>query len=270
MGALFPYLIKLWADGPYHSWQRGRPWRCAPRASSQLLDFQETAVVKSDDSARHVISLQLGRPDHMQPPRPFPETRPSLLVTLRGDGPVQSAWREFFHRYAPPLYRVARRQGLGAEDADDIVQQVMVAVSAHIGEFRYDRDRGRFRQWVKTIAANKIRDLFRHRQAAPDRVSLSSSGLDCPSDRPGIGELWESEWRAQDLLWCLDQVRRDIAPRRYEAFELYVLQGVSAEDTGRRLGMTKTHVYVTRTQVVKRIRELMKQLDREADAEGSS
>lgn len=199
----------------------------------------------------------------MLQPRPFPETRPSLLCSL-GDGEqTESAWREFFDRYAPPLYRVARRQGLRAEDADDIVQQTMVAISAHIADFRYDRDRGRFRQWVKTIAANKIRDLHRHRQAAPDRISLSASEGDPASDQPGIAEVWETEWRAQDMLWCLDQVRRDIAPRRYEAFELYVLGGVSAEETGRRMGMTKSHVYVTRTQVVKRIRELMERLGEE-------
>lgn len=192
--------------------------------------------------------------------REFPETRPSLLASLADGELAHSAWREFFDLYAPSVYRVARRRGLDVHDADDLVQQVMVAVSAHIGDFNYDRDRGRFRQWVKTIATRKICDFHRHRQALPDKTTIE--GLDAyTATEPSEAQLWQEEWRVQDLRHCLRQVRREIAPKRYEAFELYVLSGLSAEETGRLLEMTKTHVYVTRTQVIKRVRELMRRLD---------
>ena len=198
----------------------------------------------------------------MLQPSQFPETRPSLLCSLRDGEPAQSAWREFFERYAPAVYRVARRQGLDAHDADDIVQQVMLNISAHIGEFDYDRDRGRFRQWVKTIAANKVRDLFRHRGAVRREVSLDEAQA-CSDPGREVEPLWEQEWKVQDMLYCLDQVAADIAPRRFEAFRLYVLEGVSADETAERLGMTRAHVYVTRAQVKKRIRELMLRLERD-------
>jgi RNA polymerase sigma factor (sigma-70 family) len=192
-------------------------------------------------------------------PGPFPETRPSLLRSLRDRDAPASAWREFFECYAPSVYRVARRRGLGAEDADDVVQQVMLAVSTHLADFRYDRDRGRFRQWIKTITGHKICDFYRHRDATPDRTQLD--GLDgYPGPADEAAALWDEEWRIQDLRHCLLQVAREIAPKRFEAFELYVLQGVSAEETARRLDMTRTHVYVTRTQVIRRVRELMEEL----------
>lgn len=199
----------------------------------------------------------------MLPERGFPETRPSLLATLCNGEPVQSAWRDFFERYAPAVFRVARRQGLGTHDADDIVQQVMCSIAAHIGEFDYDRDRGRFRQWVKTVTANKVRDLFRHQAAAPRCVRLDSVAEpgDAASD---IEAVWDEEWDVQDLLWCLDEIRPDIAPHRYEAFRLYVLEGISAEEAGRRVGMSRAHVYVTRAQIVKRLRAVMTRLEAEA------
>ncbi len=197
--------------------------------------------------------------DRMHRSPPFPETRPSLLLSLRGGQPVQSAWREFFARYGPPIYRVARRRGLDGPDADEIVQQVMIAVSAHIDGFRYDRDRGRFRHWVSRIAGNKIRDLIRRRKATHKEGSFDEG-----RDSPAVGEMltddWEREWRVQDLLWCVEQVRGDFSPRRFEAFKLYVLDGVSAAETARRLGMSVGHVYVTRTHVVKRIRQSMEKL----------
>lgn len=194
----------------------------------------------------------------------FPETRPSLLRTLREGESAQSAWREFFERYAPAVYRVARLQGLSHADADDIVQQVMLGVSTHIGAFRYDRDRGRFRQWVRAIAANKVRDLFRRRGAARPVVALDDTP-DRADDSPSLHEVWEQEWQMQDMLWCLDQVAADISPRRFEAFRLYVLEGVTAAETAQRLDMTRAHVYVTRAQVTKRLREIMLTLGKETE-----
>ncbi len=190
----------------------------------------------------------------MLSPRPFPETRPSLLGTLRGTGPGRSAWREFFHCYGPPVFRVAQCQGLDAHDAEDIVQQVMLAVSGHIGGFDYDRDCGRFRHWIKTITKNKIRDLHRRRSSGPQVIPDAT--LDDRADgQPSLDETWEREWKLQEILHCLDKVATDFAPRRVEAFRLYVIEGVSAAETARRLDMTKGHVYVTRAEILGRIRE---------------
>lgn len=187
-------------------------------------------------------------------PRNFPETRPSLLATLR-DGTQESAWREFFDRYAPAVFRVARLRGMGADDADDIVQQVMLAVSSHIGRFEYDRDRGHFRQWVRRITDNKIRDLRRQPRLPGD------AGLDDCRDRaPAVEETWEHQWRLQDIQYCLDEIGRGLSKRRIEAFRLYVLQGLTAEETAAQVGMTIGHVYVTRTQIIQKIRKRMRTL----------
>jgi RNA polymerase sigma-70 factor (ECF subfamily) len=192
-------------------------------------------------------------------PSSFPDTRPSLLSAIGNDQPAPSAWREFFERYAPAVYRVALRYGLDAHDADDIVQQVMLSLSDRMNDFRYDRDRGRFRNWIKTVTSNRIRDLLRHRYARTMRQeTVDLAGVSAEVVDPE--QLWEQEWKLQDLHYCLDQVRQEIAPRRFEAFRLYVLEGVSAEDTGRQLGMSRAYVYVTRSQVVSRVRALMQQL----------
>ncbi len=190
--------------------------------------------------------------------RGFPDTRPSLLATLDDGVQGASAWQEFFERYAPAVYRVARLRGLAEPDADDIVQQVMMAVSSHIGDFTYDRDRGRFRSWVRTIAENKIRELARRcRVPAVDAAALESQ----PDDRPGAEELWEDQWQVQDMLHCLDQVATDISPRRMTAFRLYALEGVPAAEVAQATGMSVGHVYVTRHLVLNRVRERMEELE---------
>ena len=165
----------------------------------------------------------------MLQPGHFPDTRPSLLSALRGDHPAESAWRTFFLQYAPAVFRVCRRRGLDMDDADEIAQQVMVGVSSHISDFDYDRDRGRFRHWVRTMTINKIRDLFRRRKATRVEGSIDEC-RDAPYTGPDVADLWEQEWQVQDLLWCVEQARADFAPRRFEAFRRYVLEGVSAAE----------------------------------------
>jgi len=190
----------------------------------------------------------------MLQPHAFPETRPSLLACLRDGESPTSSWREFFQRYAPAVFRVARLRHLDANDADDIVQQVMLAVAKHIGSFDYNKDRGAFRNWVRQIAERKIKDFFRSRRDADIQDCFVPEAAD---ERPSLEALWRQQWQIQDMQWCLDQVAVDFAPRRMEAFRLYVLEGVSAADVAKRCGITTGHVYVIRAHVVAKVRQLM-------------
>lgn len=195
----------------------------------------------------------------MYPKSPFPETRPSLLGRLQQTNPGVTAWREFFEEYAPSVFRVARRRGLGTADADDVTQQVMIAVSAHIAAFDGEKYRTRFRHWIRLITANKIHDFFRRCAARPD--SVVDNPDDWAAEDQRLTEAWDEEFYLQDLYRCLNIIRREIAPQRFQAFEMYVLQGVSAAETAEALGMTRTHVYVTRTQIICRLRELFDELN---------
>lgn len=187
----------------------------------------------------------------MLQPSDFPQTKPSLLATMR-DQTGSLAWREFFARYAPAVYRVARARRLCAQDADDIVQQVMLAIATRIHGFSYDRDRGKFRNWVRTIAENEIRKT-RRRSKTQAEAPLATR----VDHQVSVEASWEQEWRLQDVFDCLEKIEAHLAPERAAAFRLYVLEGWSAADTAKHLSMTVGHVYVTRTQVINRIREKM-------------
>ncbi|MCG8409256.1 MAG: sigma-70 family RNA polymerase sigma factor [Phycisphaerales bacterium] len=196
-------------------------------------------------------------------PREFPQTRPSLLAAVQKTK-GHLTWREFFDRYAPAVYRVARLRGIAPNDADDIVQEVMISIIARITDFHYDRDRGRFRDWVRRIAENKIINLAR-RGRRP--VSMPDAALeDYVLDENSLESLWEKEWQLQDLRYCVDQVAVEISPRQLQAFRMYVFEGVSAEETGRQLEMKVGYVYVIRNQVLNLIRERMRKLKNQEKA----
>ncbi len=196
----------------------------------------------------------------------FPETRPSLLTSLSNGRNGQLAWREFFERYAPAIYRVARMRGLSGDDADDLVQQTMVSILSHIGDFEYNRSRGQFRNWVRTIAENKIRENARRRKS---EVSIENLLAECDDDGPTLDEIWEEEWRLQDMLWSIDQVAKDVSPRRMEAFRQYALEGMPAETVAKNTGMSVGNVYVTRHMVLNKVRQKIDELNK-TDAAGGT
>src|SRR5262245_32766162 len=85
----------------------------------------------------------------------IPDTRASLLIRLRQPG-NQDAWREFASLYEPLIYRLAQRKGFQHADAQDLIQEVMVAISRGIDRLDFGEGSGRFRGWLYRIARNLI------------------------------------------------------------------------------------------------------------------
>src|SRR5262245_13672085 len=90
---------------------------------------------------------------------PSGQTSPSLLARAQENQPA--AWEQLVDLYAPLVYHWCRRAGLGAEDTEDVFQEVFRAVARALADFRRDRAGDTFRGWLRTITSNKIRDHFR-------------------------------------------------------------------------------------------------------------
>ncbi len=86
----------------------------------------------------------------------------TLLDELRGGGP--DAWQRLVRLYGPVIYRWCRRSDLTADDAADVVQEVLAAVAVHLPGFRRDRPQDSFSGWLATITRNKVRELYRRRR----------------------------------------------------------------------------------------------------------
>ncbi|MEM9645896.1 MAG: sigma-70 family RNA polymerase sigma factor, partial [Planctomycetota bacterium] len=105
----------------------------------------------------------------------FPETDHSLIARVKnlGDG---DSWFEFMEIYRPVVIRMAKRRGLQDADANDVMQQVFVAVAGAIERWDCDRERPPFRAWLTTITKNAIAKSVGRRPV--DRASGSTSVVD--------------------------------------------------------------------------------------------
>jgi RNA polymerase sigma-70 factor (ECF subfamily) len=95
-----------------------------------------------------------------------PETRASLLLKLRDSKDID-AWEDFTQIYTPALHRAARRMGLQVADADNVVQEVLLAVSKSIDQWIDRQEKISFRAWLFRIARNKGIDLLTRKATRP-------------------------------------------------------------------------------------------------------
>src|SRR5262249_48830287 len=82
----------------------------------------------------------------------------SLTLLERVRRRDQAAWERLVSLYTPLVYHWCLRHGLQPADAEEVSQEVFLAVARGIGDFRHDREGDSFRGWLRTITRNKVCD----------------------------------------------------------------------------------------------------------------
>lgn len=189
-----------------------------------------------------------------------PQTRPSLLLRLRGDRD-ERAWSEFLTIYEPLLLRVMRRRGMQESDARDSTQLVLLRIHGAIERYQPDGADASFRRWLFRVARNvAISFLSRqtHRSLSLDD-DLDPNELE--KDHLPNSDPFDQEYRQQVLAWALQQVQREFHVNTWRAFVETSVQGREIVDVARELKMSTGSVYVARSRVITRLRNKVEQFE---------
>jgi RNA polymerase sigma-70 factor (ECF subfamily) len=195
-----------------------------------------------------------------------------LLVRLR-DADDHRSWQRFFEQYWRLIYSFARKCGLEPGDAEDVVQEVVTEVFRTMPRFDYDRAKGTFRAYLRTISRRKITDHLRKsarsRSASAALAARGGNGHAPLADPAGeaADKTWERDWRRNLLQVCLERVSHEVEPKTFQAFQLFALDGWSAADTAAFLKMNVGSVYVAKSRVAARVRHWY---EREIGEDGGS
>ena len=192
-----------------------------------------------------------------------PETRASLILRLRDAADV-AAWDELLAVYGPLVFRLAQRQGLQAADADDVVQEVFAAVAGSVSKWIEQPQRGRFRGWLLGIARHiAINALTRrpHGTVGLGGAESQKPLAEVPVAVDPLSSQFDLEYRREVYRWAARQVQESVAPTTWNAFHLTHVEGVPIADAAARLGTSIGNVYIARSRVMSRLRELAKQFE---------
>jgi RNA polymerase sigma-70 factor (ECF subfamily) len=188
----------------------------------------------------------------MNPPTPV-----SLLERLRQPQNAD-AWRRFVRLYTPLLYRWARRTGLQAADAGDLVQDVFLLLVRHLPSFRYDPNRS-FHRWLYTLLKNQWRERCRR---LPPPLSASGNPALAQALAPAELEQWiDDDFRAHLAQRALQMMQTDFQQGTWRACWEVVVAGRRAADVAAELGLTVGAVYAARFRVLDRLRRELEGLD---------
>jgi len=118
------------------------------------------------------------------------KTRASLLARLK-DLDDQRSWTDFYDTYWKLIHAVATKSGLTEAEADDAVQETMIAVAKKMPGFEYKPGKDSFKGWLLQLTRWKITDQFRKRP---------------PARRPAY---------ARRKRWSVCRIPRDSCSKRY-------------------------------------------------------
>jgi RNA polymerase sigma-70 factor (ECF subfamily) len=197
-----------------------------------------------------------------------PEQSGSISTTLWEQVRAQDpqAWQRLVRLFGPLICRWCRRGGLSAEDAADVLQEVFTAVWQHAGDFRRKDPADSFVAWLATITRNKIRDHFRRGQRRPQARGGTSAQL-AMAEIPGEGAEAESsvavDAEATALLSrrVLELTQVEFERRTWDALVQTTLDQRRAADVAADLGMSVGAVYMAKSRVLRRLRDVLAELD---------
>ena len=184
-------------------------------------------------------------------------TSATLLERLR-DARDSDAWSRLVELYTPLIRGWAERLNVRGADADDLVQEVMAVVVRRFPEFVHPDKPGAFRGWLRAIAANCARTIWKGRKVNPRVPGGTDFGsylgrLEDPTD--DFAREWEREHDLHVTRKLLDRIQGDFEARTWELFRRFVLEGQSAEQVASETGTTANAVYIAKSRVLARLRE---------------
>ena len=180
---------------------------------------------------------------------PFDGEEAARLVAAIARSADRQAFARLFAFYAPRLKTFLSRQGFGASDCDDLIQDTMLAVWRKAGQF--DADAGAVSTWIFTICRNLGIDRRRRlaRRLRDDDLSPASDIDPSPSAE---GELITRQDESR-VRRALDQLPAEQAEVIALSFFSQSPQSEIATALGIPLGTVKSRVRLA----MNRLRQLL-------------
>ncbi|NLS95677.1 MAG: sigma-70 family RNA polymerase sigma factor [Planctomycetaceae bacterium] len=181
-------------------------------------------------------------------------THGSLIIRLE-DGNDKQAWSDFIDLYSPVIYGFARRQGLQDADAADLVQEVLRSVARSIP--KYDRQKGRFRNWLMAVVRHRLNDFWvsHGRQPAGSGDTRVQDHLEQVCSPDGSDKLWEQEYQRSVFQLAVNRIRDSFEDSTWQAFWRTSVESEGIREVAQSLEMSEGAVYIARSRVLARLKQ---------------
>lgn len=166
----------------------------------------------------------------------------------------ESAWKFFYDFYAPLIRLYGHDCGLKNENLEDLIQNVMITLSAQLPDFNYDPSKGRFRDYLRRIIRARAFDMLRkiYRQ---ERIPYES-GEEARNDN-----WFDEEWRGYVVKESLGQLKEAVSLHHYQIFYLLNIGHYKVKDLADYYNVPPVTIYTIRNRVEEKLRRIVRELD---------
>lgn len=183
------------------------------------------------------------------------------LLDLLKDGEDEQAWQTMVTIYQPLIKKWLGRLGTPANELGDLSQNVMTVVVRKLPEFEHGGRTGAFRSWLRNITRNCLLEFWRKNKQTPVATGKSEfqEQLNQLADQTSeLSQMWDREYDEHVLASLMTVIRPEFRSQSWEAFELFVLEGIPATDVAERLGVSANSVFIAKSRIMMRLREVGK------------
>jgi RNA polymerase sigma-70 factor (ECF subfamily) len=167
-------------------------------------------------------------------------------------------WNRLVDLYAPLLRLWLQKYEVQSTDADDLVQEVLMAVSKDLKSFDHSGRSGAFRSWLRTILVHRLRNFWR----AQGRRPLASADLDIErrldqleDPNSEMSEIWNRQHDRHVARQLLAKTESSFEPNTWKAFCRVALDGARPNIVATELGISLNAVFSAKSRVLKRLRQ---------------
>lgn len=192
----------------------------------------------------------------------MPETSTTLLKDIAEGDNVR--WPEFVARYRPMMFAYLKSH-FPAVDADDMVQETLIALSNVIANYRYAPDEtGRFRNYLTGILRKKA--LKQCEKAAKERAAKKEFQEQAVASIADPGD--SADWKDAILEIAMRQLLDDekIPGKSKQIFQRVAVDGAQPDEVAAAYGTSRNNIDKTKSRMMARLREIVRRLEEAGDA----
>ena len=188
-----------------------------------------------------------------------PETSTTLLRDIASDA-GNARWGEFVARYRPMMIAYLKAN-FPAMEADDIVQETLVALVAVLPHYRYAPDEtGHFHNYLTGILRNKA--LKRCKKLARESAIVEAKRqMEVLDSQRQVGDD-ESDWRKSVMEIAMRQLLADdqIHEHSKQIFQRLTVDGMSPDAVAAAYGISRNSVDKIKSRMLEHLRGIVRSL----------
>ena len=197
----------------------------------------------------------------------FQNTRYTLLHKLQSDNNEKN-WEEFVTYYSPYIFVIIRRFNVGAQDSEELMQDVLVKIWKNIGKFDREQYKCRFRTWLGVMIRNTVFNFFKSKATKNSRSNVSYQEIIGKLElitEAEINIISEREWKNHVAQLAWKNLKNNFSEQTQKVFEASIKSDISNEQLASQFDISESSVRVFKMRVRKAMHKEIIRLNSELE-----